>query len=196
MRKAKGVVAAGHRLTAEAAAEILADGGNAFDACHSGAVHELRRRGGVRLAGRRRLPHGARGRRATRSALYDAFADTPLHSAVPQSEVEFYAIEADFGPAKQEFHIGLGSSATPGVVPGFFALHARPLPTAHDGGSSSPRYARRARAFRLSEFQAYLFTVIAPILTASAGAAAIFAPEGKLLVGRRNLPQRGARRDA
>ncbi len=36
MAKAKGVVAAGHRLTAEAAAEILEDGGNAYDACLAG----------------------------------------------------------------------------------------------------------------------------------------------------------------
>ena len=39
-----------------------------------------------------------------------------------------------------------------------------------------------ARAgFPLSAFQAYLFTVIAPILTASAGVKAIFAADGKLL---------------
>ena len=40
-------------------------------------------------------------------------------------DVEFFPIHADFGPAKQEFHIGLGSSATPGVVPGLFAIHER-----------------------------------------------------------------------
>ena len=36
MSKEKGVVAAGHDLTAAAAAEILQDGGNAFDACVAG----------------------------------------------------------------------------------------------------------------------------------------------------------------
>ena len=36
MGSVKGVVAAGHRLTAEAAGEILADGGNAFDAALAG----------------------------------------------------------------------------------------------------------------------------------------------------------------
>ena len=37
MRNGKGgVVAAGHALTAQAAAEILEDGGNAFDACLAG----------------------------------------------------------------------------------------------------------------------------------------------------------------
>ena len=39
---------------------------------------------------------------------------------------------------------------------------------------------RAARAgFPLSAFQAYLFTVIAPILTASESVARIFAPDGK-----------------
>ena len=39
---------------------------------------------------------------------------------------------------------------------------------------------RAARAgFPLTDFQAYLFTVIAPILTASPGVARIFAPGGK-----------------
>jgi gamma-glutamyltranspeptidase/glutathione hydrolase len=37
------------------------------------------------------------------------------------------------------------------------------------------------RGFPLNEFQAYLFTVIAPILTASQGVAKIFAPGGKLM---------------
>jgi len=36
MRSGKSVVAAGHELTAKAAAEILQDGGNAFDACVAG----------------------------------------------------------------------------------------------------------------------------------------------------------------
>jgi gamma-glutamyltranspeptidase/glutathione hydrolase len=36
MTKGKGVVAAGHELTARAAAEILQDGGNAFDAALAG----------------------------------------------------------------------------------------------------------------------------------------------------------------
>ena len=36
MRNGQGVVAAGHELTANAAAEILQDGGNAFDAALAG----------------------------------------------------------------------------------------------------------------------------------------------------------------
>ena len=115
------MVAAGHELTAAAAAEILQDGGNAFDACVAGlfmtfvaeAVFASPGGGGFLMA-----------RRAgsDKITLFDFFAETPRKRR-PASEIDFYPIYADFGPAKQEFHIGAGSSATPGMVPGLFAMH-------------------------------------------------------------------------
>ncbi|HSB58333.1 MAG TPA: gamma-glutamyltransferase, partial [Methyloceanibacter sp.] len=176
--KGKGVVAAGHELTAAAAAEILQDGGNAFDACVAGlyvtfvaeAVFSSPGGGGFLMA-----------RRAGSDAvtLFDFFAETPLKRR-PHHEIDFYPIHADFGPAKQEFHIGVGSSATPGVVPGLFALHEElcrlPMKRLVEPA------VRAARAgFPLSAFQAYLLTVIAPILKATAGVAKIFASDGTLL---------------
>ena len=121
MSKSKGVVAAGHELTARAAAEILEDGGNAFDACVAGlfmtfvaeAVFASPGGGGFLMA--RREGSGS-------VSLFDFFAETPRKRR-PSGEVDFYPIHADFGPAKQEFHIGVGSTATPGVVPGLFAMH-------------------------------------------------------------------------
>ena len=44
-----------------------------------------------------------------------------------------------------------------------------------------PAVRAAASGFPLSAFQAYLFTVIAPILTASEGVARIFAPGGRLM---------------
>jgi gamma-glutamyltranspeptidase / glutathione hydrolase len=176
MAKGQGVVAAGHELTAQAAAEILEEGGNAFDAALAGvfmtfvaeAVFSSPGGGGFLMA-----------RRAERDsvALFDFFAETPRQRR-NASEVEFFPIHADFGPAKQEFHIGLGSSATPGVVPGLFALHEAlcKLPMKR---LVEPAVRAARAGFPLSDFQAYLFTVIAPILTASPGVAKIFAPGGK-----------------
>lgn len=176
MSKTKGVVAAGHKLTAEAAAEILEDGGNAFDAaiagmamaCVAEAVFASPGGGGFLMA------RDARGR----TSLYDFFAETPRHRR-ESDEVSFFPIHADFGPAKQEFHIGLGSSATPGMAPGLFALHEElcRLPMKR---LVEPAVKAARAGFPLTEFQAYLFTVIAPILTASPGVAAIFAPGGAL----------------
>jgi gamma-glutamyltranspeptidase/glutathione hydrolase len=178
MSKTKGVVAAGHELTARAAAEILEDGGNAFDAALAGvfmtfvaeAVFSSPGGGGFLMA-----------RRACRddANLLDFFAETPLKRR-PESEVSFYPIHADFGPAKQEFHIGPGASATPGVVPGLFAMHEAlgRLPMKR---LVEPAVCAARQGFPLTDFQAYLFTVIAPILTASPGATAIFAPGGTLM---------------
>ena len=176
MSKGKGVVAAGHELTARAAAEILEDGGNAFDAALAGvfmtfvaeAVFSSPGGGGFLMA---------RSAGSDAVALFDFFAETPRKRRA-SSEVEFYPIHADFGPAKQEFHIGLGSSATPDVVPGLFAMHEAlcRLPMKR---LVEPAVRAARSGFPLSDFQAYLFTVIAPILTASPGVAKIFAPGGK-----------------
>jgi gamma-glutamyltranspeptidase/glutathione hydrolase len=178
MKKAKGVVAAGHELTAKAAEEILEDGGNAFDACVAGlymtfvaeAVFASPGGGGFLMARRAG---------ADRVTLLDFFAETPKRRC-PERDIDFYPIQADFGPVKQEFHIGLGSSATPGIVPGLFAMHAEfcRLPMQR---LAEPAIRAARQGFPLSDFQAYLFTVIAPILTASPGVAEIFAPGGKLM---------------
>jgi gamma-glutamyltranspeptidase / glutathione hydrolase len=174
MKSVKGVVAAGHELTVATAAEILEDGGNAFDAAIAGAfmtfvaeaVFAAPGGGGFLMA-----------RRAgsDKAALFDFFVETPLKR---HENAAFFPIDADFGPAKQEFHIGQGSSATPGAIPGLFAIHEAlcRLPMKRLAEPAS----RAARAgFPLSAFQAYLFTVIAPILTASPGVERIFAPGGK-----------------
>src|SRR4029078_9221592 len=105
------------------------------------------------------------------------FTETRLKRR-PASEVQFFPIHADFGPAKQEFHIGLGSSATPGAVPGLFATHA-PRSNLPMRRLVEPAVRAGRSGFPLSAFQAYLFTVIAPILTASQSVARIFAPRGK-----------------
>jgi gamma-glutamyltranspeptidase / glutathione hydrolase len=178
MRSGKSVVAAGHRLTAAAAAEILEDGGNAFDAAFAGLCVSF-------VAEAAFASPGGGGflmvRDAKRDAtsLYDAFADTPRRRR-PASEIDFHAIHADFGPARQEFHIGVGASATPGIVAGMVALH-RDLCRLPMRRLVEPAVRAAREGFPLSDFQAYLFTVIAPILTASAGAAKIFAPDGRLL---------------
>jgi gamma-glutamyltranspeptidase / glutathione hydrolase len=178
MSKGHSVVAAGHELTASAAAEILADGGNAFDAAIAAtcmsfvaeAVFASPGGGGFLMA-----------RQAGSDAvrLFDFFVETPLKRR-PADEVSFFPINADFGPAQQEFHISLGACATPGMAQGLFAMHeayAR-LPMTR---LVEPAVRAARQGFPLTAFQAYLFTVIAPILTASDGVAKIFAPGGKLM---------------
>ena len=113
MSKGQSVVAAGHELTAAAAVEMLEEGGNAFDAALAGAfmtfvaeaVFASPGGGGFLMA-----------RRAGRDSceLFDFFTETPRKRRA-EDQAEFFPIYADFGPARQEFHIGLGSAATPGA---------------------------------------------------------------------------------
>jgi gamma-glutamyltranspeptidase / glutathione hydrolase len=174
----RSVVAAGHELTASAASEILADGGNAFDAaiaatCMSFAAEAVfASPGGGGFLMAREAGRGT-------ARLFDFFVATPLKRR-KESEVSFFPIQADFGPATQEFHIGLGSSATPGMAQGLFAMHEAfgKLPMKR---LVEPAVEAARKGFPLTTFQAYLFTVIAPILQESEGARAIFAPDGKLL---------------
>ena len=117
-----GLVAAGHPATAEAAAAILDAGGNAFDAVIAGQFAACVAEpvlcslggGGFLLTRRGNGPVEA----------FDFFVQTPLRKRPPQ-EIEFLPILADFGDAQQEFHIGLGSVATPGMIRGLFAAHQR-----------------------------------------------------------------------
>lgn len=173
-----GVVAAGHEVTADAARQILEDGGNAFDAaiaalltaCVPEVVLASIGGGGFLMA------HLAE---TGETRLYDFFAEAPRRARPPQ-EIEFYPIEADFGPATQVFHIGAGACATPGVVPGVFAIQEDlcRLPLSR---LIEPAVLAARQGIALSDFEAYLFTVVAPILTATPEAAESFAPDGRLL---------------
>lgn len=165
-----GIVAAGNIHTAEAAAEILSDGGNAFDAavaalltaCVSEPVLTSLGGGGFLLA-----------RSADRkAALIDFFAQTP-RSAPDPSELDFYGIDADFGTQKQEFHIGKGSIATPGMVAGLFAvrdtLGSMPMRRL---GEPAIRLAKEGH--NLDPLQAQILDVVKPVVMASEGARRCF----------------------
>lgn len=157
----KGAVAAGDRHTAEAAAEILRAGGNAFDAAlaavFAASVAEpvlcSLGGGGFLLA---RPEHG-------RPLLYDFFAHTPVRK---KSEVDFYPVLADFGTVTQEFHIGMGSIAAPGVVRGVFEAH-RDLGSMPIKDIIAPAIHLAREGLELSPLQAYIFEVVEPIYMAT-----------------------------
>lgn len=174
----KGVVAAGHEVTAAAAAEILHDGGNAFDAVLAGlfaaCVPEtvLASIGGGGFL----MAYDAAD---DRTLLYDFFVDTPLcKRSTP--EIDFRVVEVDFGPATQDFHVGVGATATPGFIPGVLAVHKDlcRLPMTRIVEPAA-RVAREGVV--MNDFQSYLFSIIPHILADDPAAAAIHAPGGKLL---------------
>lgn len=176
--KIKGAVAAGHPVTAAAAAEVLRDGGNAFDAAIAGlfaatvpeVVLASLGGGGFLMA---RL--GATGE----TRLYDFFVDTPGRRR-PVSDIDFRSIVVDFGPQSQEFHIGAGATAVPGFVPGLFAVH-RDLAALPMTRLLEPAVRVARDGVRMSAYQSYLFSIIPPILSLDPRAAKCFAPGGRLL---------------
>ena len=131
-----GAIAAGHPLTAEAGARVLAEGGNAVDACVAAAfaswVAESPLTGPG--AGGFMLVHRARDHS---DRLLDFFVATPgLGARVPRSRAEMTAIDIDFdGDTTQVFRIGAGSCAVPGAAAGLEAAHRAfgTLPAGVDG---------------------------------------------------------------
>lgn len=155
----RGSIAAGHDATADAAAEILADGGNAFDAvlaalcaaCVAEPVLASLGGGGFLTA---RTADGV-------VSVYDFFAHTPKVGR-PAAEIDFQPITADFGTITQEFHIGLGAMAVPGTVAGLFAVRDElgSLPMARLMEPAA-RLARTGVA--VNRFQAFIFEVVQAI---------------------------------
>jgi gamma-glutamyltranspeptidase/glutathione hydrolase len=175
----RGAVACGHPATAAAAEEVLAEGGNAFDAvlagCCAATVAEpvlaSLGGGGFLLAER---PD-------EEPVLYDFFVQTPKQRRDPR-QLDFYPIHADFGTATQEFHIGIGAVAVPGTVAGLFAIHAdlARLPMSRIVAPAA-RLAREGVVLR--PIDGYVFQVVAPILTASEPARRLFLDAGGNLLG-------------
>ena len=171
MKTARGVIAAGHPATAQAAEEILREGGNAFDAivaAHFAAcVAEpvlCSLAGGGFLLGHRV---------GDKPIVYDFFVQTPRQRH-PRSELDFFPILADFGTAQQEFHIGVGSIATPGSVKGLFRIH-QDLCTMPMQRLVEPAIALAKDGIPLDDFQAYIFGIVQPIYLATPEARTIFA---------------------
>ncbi len=153
-----GVIAAGHPQTAAAAAEILQTGGNAFDAvvaahlaaCVAEPVLASLGGGGYLLAEIDR-----------QTWIYDFFVQTPKRRR-PTEALDFHPIRADFGTATQEFHIGLGTVATPGVVRGLWHIQKQlgRLPMTE---VARPAIQLARDGVVVNAFQAYIFDVVAPI---------------------------------
>ena len=165
------VVAAGHALTVATAEEVLRAGGNAYDAAIAALATSFVAEpvlsspggGGFLLA----VPAGERPR------VYDFFVQTPRERQPPE-DVEFHPVMADFGPARQEFHIGRGTVATPGMMRGIAEIHAD-LATVPLRELVAPACRHATEGVVVSEMQAYLHGVVEAIVSASESSRSIFA---------------------
>ena len=107
-----GVIAAGSEPTAQAGAEILAQGGNAADAavaaCFATASGEPTL---TSLAGGGVLIH--RDASSGEVTVCDFFSNAPQLHRDKVEKLDFVPIDLDFGPTTQRFYIGAGSAAVP-----------------------------------------------------------------------------------
>ena len=121
----KGAVAAGHPLTAQAGARILAEGGNAVDACIASAFvswvaeSPLTGPGGGGFMLVHSAPDGS-------DRLLDFFAAVPGADLPPGEGSAMVAVDVPFDErTKQVFLIGPAAVAVPGAPAGLAAAHRR-----------------------------------------------------------------------
>jgi gamma-glutamyltranspeptidase/glutathione hydrolase len=171
----KGVISAGDRLTAEAGAQILKKGGNAFDAAVAALLAApLTEPALTSLGGGGFLLAVEKG---MFPVVYDFFVDVPPKRV---ENPEFYPVYVDFGSAVQEFHIGCGSVAVPGMVAGIYQIYKNrcSLPI-EELIKPALRYAREG--IYLSQMQASFVRLLEPIFTATEESRKIYTVNGKLI---------------
>jgi len=177
--RAPVAVASGHPATTAAAIEVLEAGGNAVDACvaagFAAAVAEptlTSLAGGGFLLARTR---------DGQEVLFDFFVDTPgLGRPAGGPPLDFDEVVVRFSGAEQAFHVGLGSVAVPGCLAGWLHAHRR-LGRVDLGVVTAPARRLADQGVEVNEQQAYLHRILEPILTRTPEAAAIAAPDGRLL---------------
>lgn len=174
MTVAAGIVASGHECTSRAGCDVLAAGGNAFDAalgalCAATVAEPLLASlggGGFLLA----KPSGGD------PVVFDFFVNTPQRRR-PSADIDFHPILANFGTASQEFHIGLGSMAVPGVVAGLFAVNEAlgrlPMPDI-----VAPAVMLARQGVPVNRGQAEISRILAPMLARTPAAMALVAHQG------------------
>jgi gamma-glutamyltranspeptidase / glutathione hydrolase len=119
----RGAVAAGHPLTAQAGADVLAAGGNAVDAAVGAALVSWVAESPLTGPGSGgfMLVHRARDR-STR--VFDFFVSVPGLGMEDCGRGEMDRVDVDFsGGSTQVFHIGAASCAVPGAAVGLEQAH-------------------------------------------------------------------------
>jgi gamma-glutamyltranspeptidase/glutathione hydrolase len=173
----RGVVAAGHPLTAEAGARVLRDGGNAVDAAVAAVMTSCVTESPLTGlgAGGYMLVHTGR-----ETKVLDFFVASPGADDL-ERRAELVPIPVHFTPeAAQVFHVGAASCGVPGTPAGleralelFGSVSLAEL--------AAPAAALARDGVTINREQAYFIAILAPILTHYEEAAEIYAPGGNLL---------------
>lgn len=173
-----GIVAAGHKATAEAGAEVLRAGGNAVDAAVAAVCTAFIAEpvltgpggGGFLLL---REPDG-------KSVLYDGFASMPKYRPEELRHLDFREIPVDFGDTVQTFHIGQASVATPMLMAMLFQAQRKhgciPMLEVVQPAINAAR-----QGVILNQLQAGFIKLLEPILMPEDNCRTLYAPNSNLL---------------
>ena len=175
----KGVIAAGHPLTAQAGADVLRDGGNAVDAAVAAVLMSFVTESPLTGpgAGGFMLVQTATGE----THLLDFFVAVPGRGLTNPHPAPLVPIDVEFAEgAVQRFNCGPSSCGAYGTTAGLAEalrrfgtvsladLTAAPAKAAHDG-------------IEVVEMQAFILRILAPIQRSTPEVAAIYEPEGRPL---------------
>jgi gamma-glutamyltranspeptidase / glutathione hydrolase len=172
----RGVVAAGHPLTAEAGADVLRAGGNAVDAALAAMMTAFAAEpwltslgaGGYMLVAE---PEGD-------EVLLDFFVEAAGRGRAAGDHTELIAVDVPFGDVSQTFHVGAASCGTYGMPAGISEAHRRwgsvPLEDLVVAGAAAAR-----AGVPVNAQQAYVFEILAGIAATTPESAAALAIEGR-----------------
>jgi len=168
----RGVVAAGHPLTAQAGADVLRAGGNAVDAALAAMLTSFVTEplltglgaGGYMLV-------AAPGQE---DLLLDFFVAAPGEG----ERAPLVPVDVSFGDANQVFNVGAASCGVYGAPAGVHAASERygTIPLAE---LCAPAAALARKGVEVNAEQAYLFEILSPITELSAESRALFMPSGR-----------------
>ncbi len=173
----KGVVAAGHPLTAEAGATVLREGGNAVDAAVAAMLTSFVTESLLTGlgAGGYMLVTGA----GVEPTLLDFFVEAPTRIE-DGSQAELQGVDVSFGDAAQVFHIGPASCGVHGTPAGICEAMDRWGTVALEKlAAPAARMAREGVV--LNGGQAYVAEILGELLTSTPECAALWAPDGHIL---------------
>jgi len=175
----RGVVAAGHPLTAQAGADVLRAGGNAVDAAVAAVLMSFVTESPLTGpgAGGFMLVHTADGA----DHLLDFFVAAPGKGLSAAEPAALEPIPVEFSAeAIQVFNIGPSSCGVYGTPRGLaLALERFGSAPLADLVAAPARVAREGA--ELTRIQAYLVRILGPILASRPEGKAIYAPHGRLL---------------
>jgi gamma-glutamyltranspeptidase / glutathione hydrolase len=173
----RGVVAAGHPLTAEAGARALREGGNAVDAAVCAVLASFAVESPLTGfgAGGFMMVHDSQ-----ETALLDFFVAAPGKDGI-EREAELVGVPVHFDEETvQRFYVGPASCGVPGTAAGL-ELALELFGSAPMGELARPAIALAREGAPVNAEQAYILNILEPIHARLEGTRELYAPRGHTL---------------